>query len=204
MEHKAYSLLTEKAVSEDEDFVYIKGIASSPTVDRMGDIVEPLGAKFKTPMPLLMYHDHHMPVGNMTFAKPSAKGIPFEAKIPRVKESGTVKDRVEEAIHSLKYGLISAVSIGFSAVEGQVERLKGGGLRFMEWEWYELSLVVVPAQADAVIQMVRSLDKSGRNPAIGKKSVSGSPVSLTKSPGATGIKLSALPVGAVKLIGDPK
>lgn len=155
---RAYSVLGEKAISEDDNFFYIEGIASTPTVDRMGDIVEPLGARFKTPMPLIMQHDHTMPVGNVTFAKATAAGIPFKASLPKVKEEGRLQDRVNEAIHSLQYGLISAVSIGFSAVEGQIERLKSGGLRFMEWEWYELSLVTVPANSQAVITAVKSID----------------------------------------------
>jgi hypothetical protein len=37
MERRAYSLLTEKAVTEDADFVYIEGIATTPSVDRVGD-----------------------------------------------------------------------------------------------------------------------------------------------------------------------
>lgn len=160
---RAYSVLCEKAFSEDEDFVYVEGLASTPAVDRVGDIVEPMGAKFKTPMPLLLNHNHNLPVGQVTFAKPTAKGIPFKAQIPRVKEEGVVKQRVDEAIHSLKYGLISAVSIGFKAVDGAVERLKSGGLRFKEWEWFELSLVPIPAQPEALITAIKSMD----SPAVG-------------------------------------
>lgn len=158
--NRAYSILAEKAFSEDDDFVYVEGIASTPSVDKMGDIVEPLGAKFKTPMPLLLQHNHQLPVGHVTFAKPTAKGIPFKAQIPRVKEDGVVKQRADEAIHSLKYGLISAVSIGFMPVAGAVEALKSGGLRFKEWVWHELSLVTIPANSDAIITAVKSLDTS--------------------------------------------
>lgn len=156
-QHKAWSVLQNRSINEDEEFVHIEGIASTPEVDRVGDVVEPLGAQFKTPMPLLLYHSHTAPVGNVTFAKPTAKGIPFKAVIPKVKESGVVQDRVNEAIHSLKYNLISAVSIGFRAVPGEVEQLKTGGLRFLKWVWFELSLVPVPAQPSAVIQLVKSL-----------------------------------------------
>lgn len=155
---RAYSVLETKSVSEEDGFVVIRGIASTPTTDRMGDIVEPMGAKFKTPMPLLWQHQHDQPVGQVTFAQPSAKGIPFEAKLPIVTESGRLKDRVDEAIHSLKYKLIAAVSIGFSAIEGKVERLTSGGLRFKEWDWLELSLVTIPANSQAVITAVKSID----------------------------------------------
>lgn len=57
----------------------VEGVASTPTADRMGDVVEPMGAKFQTPMPLLWQHEHDKPVGHVTFAKPTKAGIPFKA-----------------------------------------------------------------------------------------------------------------------------
>jgi hypothetical protein len=60
---RAYSLLEVKGIAEDSDYVTITGIASTPTTDKMGDIVEPMGAKFVTPMPLLWQHRHAEPVG---------------------------------------------------------------------------------------------------------------------------------------------
>lgn len=165
--NRAYSVLTEKAFSQDADYVYIEGMASTPQVDRVGDVVEPMGAKFVTPMPLIMQHKHDQPVGNVTFAHPTPKGIPFKARLPIVKEPGRVKDRVDEAIHSLKYDLISAVSVGFQPVEGAIERLKSGGLRFKEWMWRELSLVTIPANSQAVITAVKSLDQEHLPPASG-------------------------------------
>lgn len=158
MIHKAYSLLTEKSVTEDLQYVYIEGIASTPTVDRVGDIVESKGARFKTPMPLLMGHDHSSPVGQVTFLQPNAKGIPFKAQLPIVKEAGRVKDRVDEAIHSMRYGLMSFVSIGFKAVADQAERLASGGIRFKEWHMMELSLVTIPANPEAVLTAIKAFD----------------------------------------------
>lgn len=155
---RANSLLEVRTVTDSDEFFIVSGIASTPTPDRYEDIVEPLGARFKTPMPFLLYHNSTLPVGNMTFAKPTKAGIPFEAKIPKVKEAGVVKDRVDEAIHSLKYKLIGAVSIGFRAIKGAYELLESGGIRFKEWEWLELSLVTVPAQADAVITGFKTMD----------------------------------------------
>ena len=157
---RAYSILEVKDLREEDGFVRIRGIASTPTVDRVGDIVDPMGAKFKTPMPLLWQHRHDAPVGNVTFAQPTKKGIPFEAELPIIREPGTLKDRVDEAIQSMKYGLVAAVSIGFSAVKDKVERLKDGGLKFTEWNWHELSLVTIPANADAVITAIKSADQA--------------------------------------------
>lgn len=148
---RAYSLLQIKSVSDSDGKRIIKGIATTPTPDRMGDIVEPMGAKFKTPMPLLWMHNHGAPVGHVTFAKPTRKGIPFEAEIVQVEEPGTLKDRVDEAWHSVKYKLVTAVSIGFRAFHEAMEFMETGGIRFKEWEWMELSLVSIPANPEAVI-----------------------------------------------------
>jgi HK97 family phage major capsid protein/HK97 family phage prohead protease len=155
---KAYSVLSVKAVSQSAGVVTVEGIASTPTPDRMGDIVEPLGAKFSLPMPLFMHHDSSLPVGRVVHARATKDGINFRAELPIINEPGTVKQRVDEAIHSLRHRLMGAVSIGFSGVKGAVERLKDGGLKFKEWDWLELSLVTIPANPDAVITGVKSID----------------------------------------------
>ena len=157
---RAYSVLQTKGFDEDDDKFYIEGIASTPTPDRMNDVVEPMGAKFKTPMPLLWQHDRHKPVGHITFAKPSKDGIPFKGELPKIKEAGLLKDRVDEAIHSLKYRLVAAVSIGFSPIE--YAWMDDGGIHFLEWEWLELSLVTIPANSEAVLRAVKSTDQQVR------------------------------------------
>ena len=108
---RAFSLLTVKSVDEEQRV--ITGMASTPTVDRQGDIVDPMGARFKTPMPLLLYHDSERPVGTVDFAKPTKDGIPFRASLPNISEPGTLRERVNEAWHSIKYKLLAAVSVGF-------------------------------------------------------------------------------------------
>ena len=40
--------------------------------------------------------------------------------------------------------------------------MKGGGWRIKDWEWLELSLVTIPANQDATISMVRSIDEALR------------------------------------------
>ena len=157
---RAYSILRVKGMTDDSDFVYVEGIASTPTIDRQGDSVDPMGAKFATPMPLLWQHDSQKPVGHMTFARPTKSGIPFKAQIPKISEAGTLKDRVDEAIHSLKYGLVSAVSIGFKILKDGFEVMDNGGWNIKQWEWLELSLVTVPANSEAVISAVKSADNA--------------------------------------------
>lgn len=179
----AYSVIEfdhKKALDQDEEYVYVSGMASTPNPDRHLDVVDPMGAKFATPMPFLWMHKDSEPVGHMTFAKPEKSGIPFKAQIPKVKEEGLLKDRIDLAIHSLKHKLVQAVSIGFRAAEWSF--MDNGGIHFEEWEWLELSLVTIPANADAVLDTVKSIDRVNRA-ALGIK---GSTKKDYILPGATG------------------
>jgi HK97 family phage prohead protease len=152
--NRAYSLLTVKRVSEDERV--IEGLATSPEPDRMGDVVEPKGAQFKLPLPLLMHHDSRQPVGHVTSAKVTNDGIEVTARIIKFDEPGTLKNRLDEAWQSVKSGLITGLSIGFRAIErSYIEDTSS--IRFTAWEWLELSIVSVPANAEASITTVRSL-----------------------------------------------
>lgn len=164
MTHRAYSFLEVKAVSENERV--IRGIATSPEVDRVGDIVEPLGVKFKNPMPLLWQHRHDSPVGTVKFEKPTKNGIEFEARLPVIEEMGALRDRIEEAWQSVKAGLVRAVSIGFRALE--YSYMDGGGIKFSESEVYELSLVTIPANSGALITSFKSLDPVARESLISR------------------------------------
>lgn len=163
--HKAWSLLEVKQV--DDDARVVRGIATTPTVDRVGDVVEPEGVVYRGPVKLHLYHKHDLPVGTVTFGKATKAGIPFEAHLPEVKEAGTVRERVNEAIHSLKYKLLDAVSIGFNVMEDGVEIMKSGGYRFTKWEMLELSLVGVPANPDAVVTAFKSADSEVIRKALG-------------------------------------
>jgi HK97 family phage major capsid protein/HK97 family phage prohead protease len=153
--NRAYSVLDIKSMDDDQRI--IEGVASTPTVDRVGDIVKPRGAKFDLPMPLLWHHKSGEPIGHVTWAEARDDGIPFRAKIAQSTEPGKLKDRLDEAWQSIKLGLVRAVSIGFKSVADKVTHLKGGGLQYDEWEWLELSAVTIPANAEASIHNIRSI-----------------------------------------------
>lgn len=161
--NRMYSVLGVKAVEEEGRI--IRGIATTPTPDRVGDIVESLGVKFKNPMPLLWQHRADKPVGTVSFDKPTKDGITFEAKLANIAEPGTLKDRVDEAWQSLKAGIVSAVSIGFRPLEYSF--MENGGIKFTESEVVELSLVTIPANADATITAIKSIDNDALE-AVGK------------------------------------
>jgi hypothetical protein len=54
---RAYS--TFKVKTFDEEQRIIEGVATTPTTDRVGDIVEPRGAKFKLPFPALAHRSRN-------------------------------------------------------------------------------------------------------------------------------------------------
>lgn len=152
--NRAFSLLDVKNL--DEERRIISGMASTPTPDRAGDIVDPLGAEFLPDLPLFMYHDSHQTVGRVRFGTPTAGGIPYTATIPKVLEEGRLRDRVDEAWQMLKYKLITGVSIGFRPFKDEVERLATGGLRFKKYELLELSIVPVPMNPGVSIEQIRA------------------------------------------------
>jgi HK97 family phage prohead protease len=155
MQTKAFSAITIKALREDER--EIEGIASTPALDRVKDIVEPMGLTFAPDAPLLLNHDHAQPVGTVQFGAPTSKGLPFVAKIAKVDEPGVVKDRTDEAWHSVKSKLIKGVSIGF--IPEEYEPMGDGkGLRFTKASVHELSLVAIPCNPEAVITAFKSLE----------------------------------------------
>ncbi len=154
---RAYSLLTVKSV--DAERRTITGIATTPTPDTVGDIIEPLGITFNNPLPLLLHHNRQAPVGRAIFKAPTRKGVEFEASFPHVTDPGIVKDRVDEAWHSVKAGLLMGVSVGIVGLKKDTEPLPTGGLRIKKSEVIELSLVTIPANREATILTVKSLDE---------------------------------------------
>lgn len=161
MQNRAYSVLTVKAF--DDDKRTFTGIATTPTVDRVGDIIEPLGVKFQNPMPLLHQHQHDAPIGTVRFKTPTKDGVEFEAQIAKVDEPPALKERVDVAWGEIRHGLVRATSIGFRPIEYSF--MDDGGIRYQQVEVYELSTVTIPANADAVITAVKAYDAEARHAA---------------------------------------
>jgi HK97 family phage prohead protease len=151
---KSWSTLTIKSVNDEQRI--IKGIASTPSTDRSGDIVEPKGATFSLPFPLLSQHDHSSPIGEVTSAVVTDKGIEIEAKIP--KDSGL--GYVDKAWLQIKSGLVRGLSIGFRGLE-VVPTPNKKGLHFKKFEVIELSAVTVPCNAEASIYSIKQMDLTG-------------------------------------------
>jgi HK97 family phage major capsid protein/HK97 family phage prohead protease len=182
MQNRAYSMLQIKALV-DGDLRIIKGTATTPSPDRLGDVVEPLGVKFTNPLKLLWQHKHDQPIGEVIFKTPTANGIDFEAKIAKTDTPGNLKNRLDEAWESIKLGLVSAVSIGFKALDFAFLK-DTDGIHFKETEVIELSLVTIPANAEATISAIKSLD----NKALAASGHFDAALERPVRPGVTGLR----------------
>mgnify|MGYP003113820720 CR=1 FL=1 len=149
---RAYSFLTIKELDREER--RISGWASRPEVDRVGDVVEPMGLQpAKGTINLLLDHDHARAVGIVESVTPSSEGVRFTAKIAKITQPGALKSMCDDAWEMVREKLRAAVSIGFRPLDA--EPMTTGGMRFKSWQLLELSLVSVPACASATIDQVK-------------------------------------------------
>jgi HK97 family phage major capsid protein/HK97 family phage prohead protease len=156
MLERAYAILRVKSIADDARV--ITGIATTPTLDRQNHSLDPAGVSFKNPLPLLLHHDTERPIGRATFHAPTVDGITFEATLPTIDEPGPLKDRIDAAWQSIKAGLLTGVSIGFRVLPGGLTKRKAGGFDLKKTEICELSLVTIPANAEASILTIKALD----------------------------------------------
>ena len=156
---RAYSLL-DQIKTVDEEQRLIEGIASTPEVDRVGDVVVPEGASFKMPMPLLWQHKADQPIGHVISATVTKAGIKIRAQIAKA----TGLPEIERAWKLMQAGLVRGLSIGFKALEMEPLNPKDpwGGQKFTKWEWMELSAVTIAANASASISSIKALDTAQR------------------------------------------
>lgn len=172
---RAYSTFKIKTI--DDFSGEFEGIASTPATDRVGDIVEPKGAQFTLPLPLLWQHRADEPIGLIISAKVTGAGITVKGKIEK-----DLLPRISEAWALIKRGLVRGLSIGFRSIEAEPldAAEPWGPQRFLKWDWLELSAVTIPANAEANIQTIKSQD-------VRQQAASGSPsIARLKNPGATG------------------
>lgn len=150
---KAYSLMEVKAATEEG---IITGVASTPTPDRSGDVMNPRGARFKLPIPLLWQHRADSPIGHVTHATVSDKGIEVIARIAR-----GVTDEIDRAYKLIRAGLCRGLSVGFRGIEGTPIG-RGGATNWNKWELVELSCVTLAMNAEASITNVKRQDQNDR------------------------------------------
>lgn len=193
--YRAYGKMQFKAAQENGDNRTIIGVATTINPDRADDIVVPEGAEFNLPIPFLWQHRSSQPIGNVTKAKIFKDRIEVEIQIAKA----GVLQFIDDAWALIKEGLVRGLSIGFRGIE--VAEIQGSwGLKFLKWEWLELSAVTVPANADSSMTSIKSIDRAIRAAAGIKDDdkrgeqrpgASGTKkVSITSKKGAADMKLS--------------
>lgn len=194
--HKTFGSVEIKSI--DAEKRTFKGIASTPNPDRVKDVMVPKGAEFSLPIPLLFHHNPEKPIGHVTSAKVTDQGIEVEIHIPKIEEDGELKKEVDKAYQSLKYNLVKGLSVGFLPNWEQAEFQKGGGIKFNQWEWFELSLVTIPCNRESGTNYSKAFEEY--KAALGKqpqKTVSDGDSSEQKH---VTVKLNSPTKGGVKLV----
>lgn len=143
MDRTHETFLRVKSAESSDGERWLTAWATTPDEDLVGDVVLPTGAQYELPIPLLAYHRHDAPVGVVTEAHVSERGIRIRARLSRGVQLA------DELWQLVKDGAVGAVSIGFQALKSKP--LPSGGLLFEAWRWLELSLTPVPANPNARI-----------------------------------------------------
>jgi HK97 family phage major capsid protein len=131
----------------------------------MADIVEPLGAMWKLPIPMKWQHGKDPrigadQIGEITSAVKSPDGIRVKGTFWKFQTPPSLKDDYDRIWALVKAGM-RGLSIGFSPIE--YEPIKGtGGMRFLKWQFLELSPVTIAANQDASITSIKSFDQAAR------------------------------------------
>lgn len=145
--NRAYATLSVKTSARD-DGTFV-GVASTPALDRVGDSLLPEGAVFKLPLPCLWQHDHSKPIGHITSARVTSRGIEITGKIA---VGATLE--IDNYYKLIKAGLVQGLSVGFRALE--TPEVTRTGLLYRSWEMMEVSAVTLPCNTAATITSVKS------------------------------------------------
>lgn len=132
-------------------------IVSTPTPDRVGDVVVPTGGRFenfrKSPV-ILWAHSHYtLPLGSGSNVRADASGV-YMSKTFVEREINPLADSVFEL---LIRKILNACSIGFRPIKWAWAEDRGNwAIDYYEWELLESSICAVGMNPDA-LQVARSM-----------------------------------------------
>jgi hypothetical protein len=156
---KDFTLKLTKGLDETGSFV---GLASTygGSPDLYGDIVAP-GAFTQAinsqgdGYTLLWAHDSSTPVGRAKISD-SSKGLVTNGLLNLETQAG------RDAYSNLKFKSVRGLSIGYDCVEGRYTVDQSGVRTLLEVRLWEISLVAFPANQNALVTDVKSLDDAIR------------------------------------------
>ena len=161
---RAYSVLEVKSV--DADRRVITGIATTPTPDRIGDILEPLGVTYNNPLPLLLHHDPTQPVGTVIFDPPTA-ARDLVYRVAAADSGAGAGARSRRGSLAVTESRADSRHVDrLQAARGRPVYLKSGGRHFLKTLVAELSLVTIPANIEATVLTVKSAASGHSTPGV--------------------------------------
>lgn len=139
-----------------DDTGRIEGIlAGFGNIDRGNDMLlagcfaKSLAAR-KTPIPMLLQHDHNRPIGAWRTWQEGAEGLFVQGEIALRTRDG------QEAYELAKAGALTGLSIGWRSKLAKTEVVSGVNV-IAEADLYEGSLVTVPMNPVTVVTSVKSI-----------------------------------------------
>lgn len=146
---------TMKAVSEEDEFIVIEGMASTDDKDKSGDVIpalawsEGLSGFRKNPV-ILFNHSYNEPVGKAVEVSIVPNGLKIVAHI--YKSSSKVYTLI-------KNGVLQAFSVGFMVKDADYDSMTDIFV-IKAAELLEVSVVAVPANGEALFSMKKSFDNN--------------------------------------------
>ena len=127
----------------------VRVVASDGTTDRMGDVLDPSGcqlANYRRNPIVLAQHLSEQPIARCPSITANDVQVTALIEFP----PAGVNARSDEYLALLKSGVLGAVSVGFLPLARSP--LQSGGWRYTAWELLELSVVSIPANANALVE----------------------------------------------------
>lgn len=146
----------EASITKATDGSFV-AVASTNSVDRHGEIVDNNGwdlKAFKKNPVILWAHDHNEPAIGVS-KKTWVEGVGKKAKLMITPILHDVTEKARAIKQLIEMGVINSLSVGFKPLES------ADGVTFDKNELLEVSMVNVPANADAMMLAYKSLKDSG-------------------------------------------
>lgn len=139
---------------EEEDDIFIRGMASTADTDRVGDIIEASAwtkgglDNYKNNPIILFNHDKNQPIGRAVELSTGDNGLQLKAKI--AKSAGHVRELIKE-------GVLGAFSVGFRVKDAEYLK-ESDGYKIKDAELLEVSVVTIPANQAATFSLAKSFN----------------------------------------------
>ncbi len=142
-----------ESVLSDTDERIIEGWASTDALDRYNEITDPQAFKktlktfMKNPVLYLVHETWKLPVGLILKATIKEHGLWVKAMISQAEDAAWVK---------VKERILKTFSFGYKLLKYDKDE-KTGILTIRDLELYEISIVGIPANPEAMIELVKSM-----------------------------------------------